>query len=510
MIEMNIKDILDEFSTEIELFSVDLDKGPLVHDIAYDSRSVEKNALFVAVEGFASDGHRFIESAIEKGASAIVINRGRRDEFSALFDRACFLGVDDTRRALSYLSAFFFGNVSRSIPVIGVTGTNGKTSITYMIEKVLEHGGKTPGVMGTVNYRWKDKVIPAPNTTPESRDIHKIMRDMSDDGVDVIIMEVSSHGLYLGRADDIHFACALFTNLTQDHLDFHKDFEEYYQAKKKLFTLLEASAGKHNLKKAIVNCDADYGLRLYDELGELNIERYSLSKSGEADYAVDNSSVNARLNGLSFALSALGERVELDLHCTALFNIYNGSLAFAACHQLGLDVSTIKEGIESLAGVPGRFERISSNEGYHVIVDYAHTSDALEKVLISARELQPKRLVTIFGCGGDRDKTKRPLMGAVALKLSDYAVVTSDNPRTEDPVAIIDDILEGMKGDESKYTVIQDRESAIREAILGAKSGDLIVVAGKGHEDYQILGTTKIHFDDREIAAKYMKERGHL
>jgi UDP-N-acetylmuramoyl-L-alanyl-D-glutamate--2,6-diaminopimelate ligase len=386
--------------------------------------------------------------------------------------------------------------------VIGVTGTNGKTSTTYMVESILQKAGHNPGVIGTINYRWKDHRIDAPNTTPESADLQKIFHDMHADGVDFVVMEVSSHGLELGRADDIAFDSALFTNLTRDHLDFHKTFEDYFAAKCRLFDLVKKS-GKSALS-ASVNIDDEYGSRALGDSAKYGYPFYGFGYGDKAAYRVDAGSVKNSIQGVSYSLHFEGRPYQVKLKLGGNFHVYNSLGAFAACHALGIDDEAIIEGLASLEKVPGRFDAVHSKLGFSVVVDYAHTNDALEKLLLSARGLNPHRIITVFGCGGDRDKSKRPIMGAVACELSDHVIVTSDNPRTEYPRAIIDDILSGITGYKGKYDVEEDREKAIAHAVASAGEGDLVVLAGKGHEDYQIVGKTKTHFDDLEIARKYI------
>jgi UDP-N-acetylmuramoyl-L-alanyl-D-glutamate--2,6-diaminopimelate ligase len=387
--------------------------------------------------------------------------------------------------------------------VIGITGTNGKTSITYMIESVLKHAGITPGVIGTINYRWNDTLQQADNTTPESKDLQEVLARMRDDGVKVVVMEVSSHGLFLNRADDIEFDAAVFTNLTRDHLDFHLDFEEYFNAKMILFHLLDKS-GKEK-RVAVINTDDEYGKRMAEASRELSFTVKTLGFNEHADFRPDPNSVVNRITGLSYLLENPDKGLEIRLSLSGTFHIYNSLTAAAVLRSTGHPFGTIQEGLSQLKTVPGRFDVLDSGSGFHVIVDYAHTSDALLKLLASVNELEPRRLITVFGCGGDRDRTKRPEMGKIALDNSDMVIVTSDNPRTEDPVAIIEDITADLP--EGTYRVVVEREDAIREAVTAAGKGDIVVIAGKGHEDYQIIGKTKVHFDDRELAAKYLAEK---
>lgn len=475
-----------------------------VGSVEYDSRHAGMGSLFVAVEGFQSDGHAFAAAAASAGASAIVVSASRAREFSALAEGGTALCVcDDTRLALSRLSAAFYGFPSSRAMVIGITGTNGKTSTTFMLESIARAAGMTPGVMGTINYRWNDTVMTAANTTPESRDIQQIMHAMVSDGVDCIVMEVSSHGLDLLRAEDIAFDAAVFTNLTRDHLDFHRGFEEYFAAKKRIFSILEKSSKAG--RRGVINADDAYGRRLLEERRLFSYPFVPYAVDGEADYRPSAGTVKNSVEGISYSVRANGKEIPLSMRIAGGFNVYNSLCAFATASEMGFPPETIARGLADVETVPGRFDRISSPEGFSVIVDYAHTDDALEKLLRSARDLAPRRLITVFGCGGDRDRTKRPLMGAAAERLSDHVIVTSDNPRSEEPSAIINDILAGMNS--GAREVVADREPAIRRAIELACEGDIVVIAGKGHENYQILGSGRIHFDDREMAHKYIDMR---
>jgi len=498
---MLVKKILENFENTLLLIS-----GTELADISsieYDSRKVKSGSLFVAVEGLEIDGHKYIENAVKSGAVAVIVSSGRSKDFTSI--DAAVIEAADTRIALSYVSEFFYNMVSRKIPVIGVTGTNGKTSITYMLEAVFSEAKYKPGIIGTVNYRWGNKVIAAPNTTPESRDIHSLMNDMYNDGVDVIIMEVSSHGLSLGRVDHINFQGAIFTNLTRDHLDYHKTFEDYYSAKKKLFDLLNIS--KRENKFALINIDDSYGQQLFTELAARD-NNYRISTTGvseNADYRI--SEFTATIKGIDYIIEKDSRKISVVLKMAGKFSMYNSICAFAAAHLFGLDEDKILRGLFLLKNVPGRFERISSTTGFDVVVDYAHTNDALEKLLSSVKDLFPEKLITVFGCGGDRDKSKRPLMGEIAVRYSDLAIITSDNPRTETPELIVEDIIAGIPDKQNNYYVEIDREKAIARAISEACKNSIVVIAGKGHEDYQITGKEKRHFDDKEIAAKYIQIR---
>ncbi len=485
------------------VFAVSGDTGRTISSIEYNSAEVGEGSLFVAIEGTQSDGHRYVRDAALRGAAAVVVSAARAAEFGDIPAKTTLLASADTRRALSALSAAFYGFPSSGMLVLGVTGTNGKTSISYMLESILKRAGRTPGVIGTINYRWKGSLVPAPNTTPESKDVQEIMRSMADDGVDALVMEVSSHGLKLGRVEDVEFDAVIFTNLTRDHLDFHLTFEDYFASKLRLFDLLERS-GKPR-RAGIVNSDDEYGRTILLGKDTRPYALFGFGLSDDAEYRPDASSIRNTIDGVSYRLVRPQPGAAIDLHVAGGFHVYNSLAAFAAAHAIGIPVDAITAGLSGLSSIPGRFDRIRSDDGFGVVVDYAHTDDALAKLLQSARELSPRRIITVFGCGGNRDRTKRPLMGRTASKLSDVVIVTSDNPRKEEPGAIINEILAGMKG--ASFDVEPDRERAIAMAIAQAVEGDIVVIAGKGHEDYQIIGTEKRHFDDREIAMKYIAAR---
>ncbi len=475
-----------------------------ITSIEYDSRKVTGSALFVAVEGFESDGHKFVGSAVNNGCRCILVNESRYAEFSILADRGVVILVsENTRRALSVVSSVFFGRPSEKLHVTGITGTNGKTSITYLMESVYASQGISCGIIGTVNYRWKGKTLPAPNTTPESKDIQELLKMMLDDGVTHVVIEVSSHALELNRADDIEFDSVVFTNLTGDHLDFHKTLDAYFNAKKKIFDLLEKSLKKN--KTAIVNIDDDYGRKIYNDKNRYSFNMKSYGTSDGADLRAAENSIENRITGISYNLTCDSAEYKVLLRLAGKFQVYNSLGAFGSAFYSGIKAEAVINGMCMLASVPGRLQVVESKLGFYTVVDYAHTGDALLKLLQSVNEMPHGKVIAVFGCGGDRDRTKRPVMGRIAFDNSDVAIVTSDNPRTEDPELIIRDIIDGMgTGD---YVVEPDRESAIALAVKKAADGDIVVLAGKGHEDYQIIGKTKRHFDDREMALKYMTER---
>jgi len=475
--------------------------------VEYDSRKALAGTLFVAVEGFESDGHSFIESAVGNGCRCIVVSESRSGDFMHLSEKDVNVLVSgNTRIALSALSSAFYGNPSGMMHVTGVTGTNGKTSITYLLESVYASTGISCGVIGTVNYRWKGKILPAPNTTPESKDIHELLKTMLDDGVTHVIMEISSHALDLNRTDHIDLDSAVFTNLTGDHLDFHKTFEAYFNAKKKIFDLLQKSPKKN--RTALINTDDEYGKIIYAEKDKFSFSMKSLGINSSCDVAAIESSIENKITGVKYSLRCNNLIFNVSLKLAGRFQVYNSLAAFGAAFFSGMDPEQVIKGMALLQSVPGRLQVVESRLGFYGVVDYAHTGDALLKLLQSVNEMPHRRIITVFGCGGDRDRTKRPVMGGIALNNSDIAIVTSDNPRTEQPDAIITDILAGMGAGD--YLVEPDREKAIALAVEKAARGDILVLAGKGHEDYQIIGKTKRHFDDREMILKYMNGRERI
>lgn len=476
-------------------------EGIEITSISYDSRSVKKEgdkrgALFVAISGEKFDGHDFIEKAAQNGAAAIVSERRARAGLPQII-------TVDSRKALSRAADIFYKEPSKAVKTIGITGTNGKTTSTYIIESILTKAGFRPGVIGTVNCRYNGKLFVATHTTPESLELQKILRDMADDEVTHCVMEVSSHALSQKRADDCRFRAAVFTNLTHDHLDYHRTMPEYFSCKARLFELTQACGGK-----GVINIDDEWGRKLKEMFsGSLT---YSLFKG--ADIYPVKSSFSAA--GIEASISAKGEVIEVSSHLVGEYNLQNIMCAIGACIVLGIDKDAIEKGISGLERVPGRLERMDSPAGFSAFVDYAHTGDALERALNALRPIAKQRIITVFGCGGNRDRLKRPKMGAIAAKLSDVTIVTSDNPRDEDPLEIIREIRAGIEGIEEKdcgpgdrgcYMVVPDRKEAIRKAVSIARQGDAILVAGKGHEDYQIIKGVRHHFDDFEEVRAAMR-----
>ncbi len=448
-----------------------------ITNIQYDSRKVTKGSLFVAVRGFANDGHNFIQKAIELGAVAVLAE----EKVSATVSVAV---CDNTRRALSVVANNFYKTSESNLRIIGVTGTNGKTTTTYLIKQILDlHGVKT-GLIGTNQIIMGEKAFEAERTTPESLDLHKLFYQMREEGVECVIMEVSSHSLELDRVYGIEFEVGVFTNLTQDHLDFHKTMENYMQSKAKLFSMC---------KNGAVNCDDKYAENIL-KLAKCPIITYGENK---ADLCAENIKISEK--GVRFTLLCENESYEVRYCVPGNFSVYNAMSAISACKLFGIPMQEIIRSLSVARGVKGRAEVVALPAPYTVMIDYAHTPDGIENILNAVKSFAKNRIIIVFGCGGDRDKTKRPQMGEIAARLADFCVVTSDNPRTEEPESIIEDILEGMKGYEEKYIKITLRREAIAYAMNIAEPGDVILLAGKGHETYQIIGTEKTDFDERVI-----------
>jgi UDP-N-acetylmuramoyl-L-alanyl-D-glutamate--2,6-diaminopimelate ligase len=461
-----------------------------IESVTADSRLATPDSLFVAVPGFKTDGARFIESAVSKGAAAIVSETKSNGPV--------VIEVDDARAALSLIASNFYGRPADKLTLVGVTGTSGKTTTTKMIESIFDAVGEPVGLVGTIEYRAGEERLTADRTTPDAVVLQQWLAKMVDAGVRLAVMEVSSHALALKRTFGMHFRAAVFTNLTQDHFDFHKDFEDYFAAKRILFDQIDRSG-----KTAIVNIDDQYGRRLASELGDCVV---SFGRDAHADlHPFDDFETSVR--GLHGRVQTPAGEVNVASRLLGAPNLSNWLGAIGAALAVGIDIPTIEAGIRNLGTVRGRFEYVESSGGPTVIVDYAHKPDALEKLLHAVRDLaKGKRVVVIVGCGGDRDKDKRAKMGAIAARLADRVVLTSDNPRSEAPERILDDIERGMTG-AANYERITDRREAIARTIGGAADGDVIVIAGKGHESYQVIGDQVIHFDDREEAERALQSK---
>ncbi|MDR0880020.1 MAG: UDP-N-acetylmuramoyl-L-alanyl-D-glutamate--2,6-diaminopimelate ligase [Clostridioides sp.] len=460
--------------------------------IEYDSRNVTEDSLFVCIKGFKSDGHKYIETAMKKGAKAFLVEDDIDVDID--IDGCTFVKVEDTRADMARISDNFYEHPSRKLGVIGVTGTNGKTSITTFLEEILIRANKKLGLIGTIKIFDGDKEIISSRTTPESPDLQHYFDTMLKNGCDHCAMEVSSHSLALNRVLATEFELGIFTNLTPDHLDFHKDMDDYREAKEKLFHM--------TTKANIINIDDEGGRKIYENIKGLKTPCYTYGVDNKADFMARD--IKSDAEGVSYRLVTPTFEEVIFVPVPGMFTVYNTLAVIAACYELGIDKSVYKEGLRLTGGVSGRFETVPNDREMSVIVDYAHTPDALENVLKTGREFVKGRLISVFGCGGDRDSEKRPLMGEIGQKYSDICFITSDNPRTEEPNAIIADILGGVDVDKKNYHVVVDREEAIKEAIEMGEKGDVILIAGKGHEDYQVIGETKHHFDDKEVALRYM------
>jgi UDP-N-acetylmuramoyl-L-alanyl-D-glutamate--2,6-diaminopimelate ligase len=502
---------LGELISGLAITASQVDPELEIRDIVYDSRQVRPGCLFTALRGHQQDGHRFLPDAISKGAAAVV-----GEDLQGIRDRvAAWVQVPDARRALAEMATRFFDFPFRDLNLIGITGTNGKTTTTYLLESILSAAGAEPGVIGTINYRFGGQIFPALNTTPESLDLMRLLRAMKDQGVTDVVMEVSSHALDQGRVAGCPFRVAVFTNLTRDHLDYHETMEKYFAAKSILFRDLGRVAPGRPAT-AVINLDDSRGPELM-RLTAAEVLTYGLKKEAE----VSAGDIRIGKDGLDCRLRT--RQGEKDIRSTLIgeVNVYNILAATAAALALGLNLDTIARGIAALPAVPGRMQLVANQRGLTIVVDYSHKPEALRKALQVLNSFRSGRLITVFGCGGDRDRGKRPEMGRIAGEQSDGVVLTSDNPRSEDPLDIIREIENGITGtglkkttpeefgrlsQKSFYTVEADRRKAIRLAIKTAQAGDIILIAGKGHEDYQIIKGRKLHFDDCREAALAVEE----
>lgn len=455
-----------------------------ISSVTDDTRKVTEGSLFVCVRGGSFDGHDAAAEMLEKGAAAVVCERDL-----GLGDRQIL--TDNSRRLYGKLCAAWFGHPERKLKMIGVTGTNGKTTITSVIKHILMYTGHKTGLVGTIQNEIGDEVFHTENTTPMAFDFMALLDRMVKSGCEYVVMEVSSFGLVQNRIGSSHFDIALFTNLTQDHLDYHKDMEDYYQAKKLLFDVCDT---------AVCNIDDEYGRRLYSEI---TCEKLTFSVKESAAYYADG--IKIKPTGSSFWLCRGSKSRLIKTPVPGLFNVSNITAAIAVCDKAGIPADKVIEAIAAYKGVKGRCEVIPTGRDFTVICDYAHTPDALVNILRSVREYTGNRLICLFGCGGNRDSSKRPKMAASAAEYADRLIVTSDNPRNEDPIDIINDILVGLEGKGVPYDVVADRREAIYHALKIAEKGDVIVLAGKGHEEYQIIGSEKKHFDEREVVAEGLK-----
>ena len=461
-----------------------------VSDVTHDSRQARVGVLFVAIKGLTIDGHRFVDDVMRRGAAGVISEYDAPDNFNG-----AWLKVDNARESLAKAASVINGEPSHKLDLIGVTGTNGKTTTTYLCFALAEAAGVKPAMLTTVEYRIGDRSEEAVRTTPEASDTNRFLRTAADGGSKMAAMEASSQAIDLHRCDWLRFRVAIFTNLTQDHLDYHNTMEDYFDAKKKLFDgrLGEAPAS------CVVNIDDEWGAKLAAQLTAGGQRVVTTAQNNVADLTA-NEIVVSLLRGTSFVLKTpKGER-EINSPLVGRPHVYNMLSATGAAIELGYDLDAIVHGLNKCVGAPGRFERVPNDGDFAVVVDYAHTDDALLNTLKTARELTNGRIITVFGCGGDRDKTKREPMGRVAGENSDLVFVTSDNPRTEDPMTIIRQIEVGVKATDTTYSLVSDRRDAINQAVAAAQTNDVVIIAGKGHETYQIVEHEKFHFDDREVA----------
>ncbi len=462
-----------------------------IKGISYNSRAVKKGDVFFCIPGERTDGHYFAREALSRGAVGLVVEKWV-EEVNAPFQ----ILVKNSREALAKASAFLYREPSKDFLLIGVTGTNGKTTTTYLLESIFKSGGKKSGLIGTVEYRIGDKIILPERTTPESSDLQRIFLQMKKEGVQAVAMEVSSHAIHQGRVSFCFYDRLIFTNLSQDHLDYHKTMEEYFEVKKSLF--------EHNPEAMrILNADDSYGERLLKELSGEKIS-YGIKK-GE----VKAENIVVLPESVFFSLLSPWGKISIKLKLKGRFNVYNALAASTAALSVGFSLEDVANGLESVERVPGRLEPVDLGQDFMILIDYAHTPDGLKSVLETCREVTPGKLIVVFGCGGDRDRKKRPLMGRIAAELADYTIITSDNPRSEEPREIIKEIEKGYLSSSKKapYEKITERREAIIRAIWLAEKGDTVVIAGKGHERYQIFKDRKVHFDDFEVAKNILKVR---
>ncbi|BCZ47659.1 UDP-N-acetylmuramoyl-L-alanyl-D-glutamate--2,6-diaminopimelate ligase 2 [Clostridium gelidum] len=480
---------LYELLRDIDYMLINGDVNNDITSICYDSRKVKKNSIFICINGNRVNGHDFISEAIKNGAIAIVVE----EEISIKSEYISLIKVENAKLALSSMSNLFYKEPSKEIELVGVTGTNGKTTVIHYIKDVLEAYGKITGIIGTLGYELKDKEISIEKinpTTPESLELQAVLREFIDKDAKNAVMEVTSSALAKHRVDFCNFNIGVFTNLSQDHLEEHGTMENYKNEKIKLFR--KCSLG-------IINFDDKIAEEIIEK-STCKILTYGIRE--EAD--IRATEIQYKNDSVRFNVAFKGISKEVKVNIPGKFTVYNVLATIGACYGLGLDINEILKLVSNIKHVPGRLEMVKNNLNKNVIVDYAHTPDALEKLLMMARDITDGKLITVFGCGGDRDKTKRKIMGMAAGILSDYCIITSDNPRTEDPIRIIEEIEDGMENIDSKYEKIADRRKAIEKALKLLNDDDLLLIAGKGHEDYQIIGTTKIHFDDREVVREIL------
>ncbi|MGE5633004.1 MAG: UDP-N-acetylmuramoyl-L-alanyl-D-glutamate--2,6-diaminopimelate ligase [Caulobacteraceae bacterium] len=481
---------LTELLKGVEVLSHEGNLNVEISGVIYDSRKARKGNLFICISGYAQDGHKYIHDAVERGAAAVLVEKDVEIEGITV------VKVKSTREAMPVLAYNFYENPTDSLRLIGITGTNGKTTTTYLIKSIMEANKRQTGLLGTISTQIGDKVVASARTTPESLDLQSLFREMVDIGIDYAVMEVSSHSLELGRVDGCRFSIGVFTNLTQDHLDFHKTIDNYRNAKKKLFYMTS--------KANIINMDDEHGRLIAGEICKLNTRLVTYGIDNKADITAKN--INITSQGVSFKLVTPEYETELNIRIPGKFSVYNALAAASTAYVEGVDKNIIKEGLDMVANVPGRSEIVKTGTPYTVIIDYAHTPDGLQNILASIKQYAKGRVITLFGCGGDRDKEKRPMMGRIAGEMSDYCIITSDNPRSEEPIDIIRQVEAGIKATDCDYICIENRRDSIKFALTMAKPGDIVLLAGKGHETYQVLKDRTIPFDEREIVQELLRE----
>jgi UDP-N-acetylmuramoyl-L-alanyl-D-glutamate--2,6-diaminopimelate ligase len=495
---ITVTQLLGALRGQVEILEQRGDMSRPVHAIADDSRAVRGGSLFVAVKGERADGHGFVEQAIKAGAVAVIA------QLPVTAGPLPFALVADSRKALGLFGSRFHGDPSAHLKMIGVTGTNGKTTTTYLCKALLEGIGRRVGLIGTVGYQIGQETLPASHTTPGALDLQELLAKMVASGLTAAVMEVSSHALALDRTSGCEYDVAVFTNLTQDHLDFHHTMDEYFEAKLRLFTGL--AGGKKSGKRALVYMDDSRGNAIQ---AACPVPVWGYAIRSQADLKAER--VQLSLAGTTFTAATPAGSFTVESRLVGEHNVYNLLAAIGVALHDGATADQICEATAHITNVPGRFERVSSGQDFTVVVDYAHTEDALLRLLAAAQALKTGRIITVFGCGGDRDRGKRPKMGRAAVEYSDVVILTSDNPRTEDPGAILREVEVGVREalerrSHVQYHAVPDRREAIGAAIREAHRGDMVLIAGKGHEDYQIIGTQKVHFDDREVAREAIQQ----
>ncbi len=492
----------------------------VVSGIKYNSKQILPGDIFVCLQGQHTHGARFITEAVQRGAKCIVLDNESfiSDDIIVKKDLLIVI-VENASLALARLATNFYDNPSSKMLLIGITGTNGKTTLSYILESIFSKSGYNPGIIGTINYRYNGKIFPSENTTPFSSELQQILYNMYKEKVNVVIMEVSSHALAQGRVEGCEYDVAVFTNLSNEHLDFHQTMENYFESKSLLFKKMtnnKKEIFRNTLigtKTCVINVDDEWGRRLINVCGISNVLTYGKNSRNGFVAQFKWKNMKTDLEQTQFDIVFNKKELKIVSPFIGEYNVYNVLASFVVAYSQGIDVDVIVDGIRNAQLVPGRLEKLNFPEGFSVIIDYAHTPDALKKVIEVLKQLPHKRLIVVFGCGGDRDRSKRPVMGSIAVELADYVILTSDNPRTEDPQKIILDIEIGIKKTgRTNYEVIIDRKDAIFRAIKLAEPKDIILLAGKGHENYQILGTQKVHFDEREIVqqAIELKRQGKI